>query len=782
MHRLHKVRSTTWLLLSGLVSLCLISALLFAITVVAVLSANRQNEMRQIETQMRVAWQVLHELGPDVSVVDGRMFAGSALLNGNTEFVDHVRNLVGGAATVFLYDVCVTTNVLMPDGRRAIGIPLHSPIVREALLVRHEPFRGKVDVLDRQYYAEYDPIFDRTGAFVGILYVGNPASQDLAGLDRRTTLLLGLPAAGIVLVGVMLYLVGCKLNAQITARQQSLEATHAQLDTALANMANGLALWSGDERLVLFNARIHEILDTPPGQIRRGMTFREFIAIRHAAGAYGHIDFEACYRQRAELVKRRESRATIDTGRSGRVISVLHRPMADGGWVGTFEDVTERHAANARISFMAHYDALTGLGNRVLFDQRLGEMLEEATRSGDQVAVLGLDLDRFKPVNDMLGHAAGDKLLAAVAKRLASVVRASDLVARLGGDEFAIVVPLADDGPLAHQALADRIVEDLSAPFTIDDQPVVIGVSIGIALFPHDGSVGNELLRCADIAMYRAKEEGRNTFRVFEAAMDKDLRERRALERDLRTAVDDEALELYYQPLVCCGTQLVQGYEALLRWNHPVRGSVPPSVFVPLAEETGLILKLGQWVLETACRTAASWVEPVRVAVNLSPVQFRHHELAPMVLGAVARSGLDPARLEIEITEGVLMDDPARAVEVLTVLRAAGIRISLDDFGTGYSSLSYLRQFPLDKIKIDKSFIDEMDSDPQAASIVDALVSLAHTLNLSVTAEGVETPEQLRALRGQMCDQVQGYLLGRPAPDTPQDTDSARQGVAVLVD
>ena len=759
-----RIRSTTWLLVSGFVSLCLISALLFSITGILLRSSAERDEMRRIDVDMRVAWRLLHELGGEVRLAGGRLYAGGFLLNGDASLVDEIKAAVGGTATIFQGDRRIATNVPDSEGRRGIGTLLADPAVRETVLARQLPFRGRVNVLGTAYYAGYDPIFDRFGALVGILYVGTPAAELLDFTNGRTALLVGLQVGAIVLIGALFFLIGRKLANQITGRQRSLEVAHAQLDMALDNMANGLSVWNKDRQLVLANARLGDVLGLPPDGIRVGMSFREFQTVRHVAGDFGHADFEVVYQKRLGHLNRHEPMSFVDNLPNNRVVRVSQRPMDDGGRVVTYEDMTEQHAASTRISFMAHYDALTGLPNRVLFDQRLGEALEAAKLTSGTVAVFGLDLDRFKPVNDMHGHAVGDKLLVAVAKRLQALLRDTDVVARLGGDEFAVMLPLAREADLACLATAERIVSHLSEPFTIGEQTIDIGVSVGIALHPADGDTGEELLRCADIAMYRAKEGGRSTFRVFEPFMDEDLQARRSIERDLRMAIDQGCLELHYQPLVCCKTGTPEGYEALLRWQHPVRGAVPPSVFVPLAEETGLILRLGQWVLETACRDAAGWVEPVMVAVNLSPLQFRQPDLATTVLSTLRWAGLDPSRLEIEITEGILMDDPARAVETLTALRDAGVRVSLDDFGTGYSSLSYLREFPLDKIKIDKSFILDMASDSQSASIVEALVSLAHTLDLTVTAEGVETAEQLAALQRHLCDQVQGFLLGRPSP------------------
>ena len=446
-------------------------------------------------------------------------------------------------------------------------------------------------------------------------------------------------------------------------------------------------------------------------------------------------------------------------------------------------DLTARRASEAALHRLAHYDALTGLANRVLLDTRMHQAFEEPHRPVRFGAVLCLDLDRFKPVNDLLGHAMGDKLLIAVSLRLGALLRQSDTLARVGGDEFTILMPDAGD-IAACRSLASRIVQGMLEPFRLDDQQVVVGVSIGIALYPQDGDTAEELLRCADIALYRSKEEGRGTYRLFEARMDAELQHRRALERDLRAAIDQKDLELHYQPLVNGGTGQVEGYEALLRWHHPTRGLVSPATFIPIAEESGLILPLGQWVLETACAAAAAWDVPRRVAVNLSPAQFKQTDLIERIMGALDQTGLSADRLEIEVTEGVLINKPERAIVLLSSLRSSGVRVSLDDFGTGYSSLSYLRQFPLDKIKIDRSFISDLGIDEKSTSIVRAVITLAHSLGLSVTAEGVETREQLDLLRLQLCDQVQGYLLGRPGPleqpgvtSVAEDADRAQAGV-----
>ena len=429
--------------------------------------------------------------------------------------------------------------------------------------------------------------------------------------------------------------------------------------------------------------------------------------------------------------------------------------------VAAIYDLSDRKRAEEHMRHLAHHDTLTDLPNRSLLHERLTHALDAAARTDTGVAVLALDLDHFKPVNDLLGHVGGDMLLVQASNRLLGELRSTDTLARMGGDEFVIILPMTGQ-PRNAATLAKRVVEALARPFDINGRQVEIGVSVGIALFPADGSNSNALLLNADTAMYRAKHKERGSFRFFEAAMDEQLQQRRLLVQDLRHAVERDELLLHYQPMVNARSGEVDGFEALLRWNHPQRGIISPMDFIPLAEETGLITQIGDWVLETACDEAAGWAEPRWVAVNLSPVQFRQAGLAQAVACTLARTGLAPERLEIEVTESVLIDDRARAVSILSALRAQGVRVSLDDFGTGYSSLSYLRTFAFDKLKIDSSFVQDLGRDEESALIVRAIIGLGHNLALSIVAEGVETQVQLDMLRAQGCDQVQGYLLGRP--------------------
>ena len=428
-------------------------------------------------------------------------------------------------------------------------------------------------------------------------------------------------------------------------------------------------------------------------------------------------------------------------------------------------EITERERSQATIQFLAHHDALTGLANRTLFRTDLEEALVRARRSGENLAVHFLDLDGFKTINDTLGHSMGDQLLKCIADRLQATVRDTDKVARLGGDEFAIL-QLAADLPSGAAVLAGRLIEAVKAPCLIGGHQILVGTSIGIAVLRSDSIHfdPDQMLKSADLAMYRAKAEGRGTFRFFEPDMDARVRARRLLELELRTALARNEFQIHYQPLLNLQSDRITAFEALLRWPHPQRGLVPPGEFIPLAEETGLMVQLGDWVLHKACADAAGWPDEIGVAVNLSPVQFRNSDLVRSVAHALEVAGLRPNRLELEITESVLLDKTEANLAALNRLRELGVRISLDDFGTGYSSLSYLRNFQFDKIKIDQSFVNLMSHEAQSEAIVSAIAGLGESFGIATTAEGVETADQLEKLRAEGCTEVQGYLISRPVP------------------
>ncbi|MDF0498072.1 bifunctional diguanylate cyclase/phosphodiesterase [Bradyrhizobium yuanmingense] len=531
------------------------------------------------------------------------------------------------------------------------------------------------------------------------------------------------------------------------------------LDSALENMSQGLCMFDADGKIILFNERYAAMLrrtDVP-------LTGRLLVDVLREEQAKGQWQGDADEFFARLVADAREGRTTTDVvNRFGRSIRVVNQPMQGGGWVATFEDITEWLEAQAKISHMARHDALTSLPNRVLFHEQLEQGLRQ-TKSGDQLAVLCLDLDHFKDINDSLGHPIGDALLKEVGRRLEATVGEQDTVARLGGDEFA-VVQIGRSEEIAARSLAGRLVEVISAPYQIDDHQIVIGVSIGISLSPQDGSNPDELLKNADLALYRAKADGRGTYRFFETGMDARAQARRLLEMDLRAALQRDEFEVYYQPIREVASGRVVAFEALLRWNHPQRGLIAPISFIPLAEETGLIVQLGEFVLRSACADAATWPDDVDVAVNLSPVQFKSPNLIAAVTEALAISGLGARRLELEITESVLLQNSEATLTTLHELRAMGVRISLDDFGTGYSSLSYLRSFPFDKIKIDRSFVSELATREDSMAIIRAVTGLGRSLGIVTTAEGVENDAQLELLRREGCTQAQGYLFSKPRP------------------
>ena len=549
-------------------------------------------------------------------------------------------------------------------------------------------------------------------------------------------------------------------RAEAEIRQQ-----RQQLDAALNNMAQGLCMFDDELRVVLHNKHFVEILGLSPRFVRPGVSLRELL--EHSVEV-GNVTGPAdeLYQDYANALARHGSVAIRRVHSDGRTIAISHRPMTNGGWVATYEDVTEQKRAEAKILQLARHDSLTDLPNRALFAERLDEALA-SVRGGRKLAVLCLDLDQFKAVNDVLGHPAGDALLKAVAQRLQDCVRETDTVARLGGDEFAILCVSANE-PEQVRVVAEWIIERVSLPYDLEGNQVIIGASIGVAFSPHDGSDGNTLLKNADMALYRAKANGRGAYRFFVPEMDRCLQQRRQLDLDLRRAIAAGEFELFYQPFVDAKTTEITGFEALLRWNRRECGLVAPAEFVPLAEEIGLIVPLGEWVIRTACRQASAWPKNLKLAVNLSPVQLRSQTLIPAIISALGSSGLSPRRLEFEITESALLQNSGATLATLHALRELGTSVVLDDFGTGCSSLSNLRSFPFDKLKIDRSFVQDLGLRADCMAIVKAVADLGAGLGMAITAEGVETAEQLAYVREQGCTEAQGYFFGIPrsAEDT----------------
>ena len=599
-----------------------------------------------------------------------------------------------------------------------------------------------------------------------VIDVSTTRAAALAGWRRQTLWLLA-GAALLAACVVFLLRVFSMQYSRLTSQNAQLETGRQQFDAVLENISQGLTFFDAEQKLMVSNRRYAEIYRLTPDQSRPGSLLADIIGFRIAAGSFPDMTTAAYLERRKALTESGESFDVIDEFRDGRSVSMHYRPLPNGGWVVTHEDITDRCRAEAALAFLARHDALTQLPNRTLFQERLLQAIAQ-TRDGAYCALLCLDLDRFKPINDTLGHPVGDGLLRAVAGRLLSAVREGDTVARLGGDEFAII-QVGLKTPESAATLADRIIAAVHDPFDIDGHRIAAGVSIGISIAPTDGLLPDILLTNADIALYLAKAEGRGTHRFFEPAIDLHLQQRRAVELDLRKALAAEEFALHYQPILDLASGRVSGFEALIRWNHPTRGIVHPVDFMAIAEESGLVAPICEWALRTACLEAARWPDDIEIAVNLSAFQFNGGHLLDVVKKALAASKLAPNRLELEITESLLLERDGDGLALLHQLGALGIRISLDDLGTGYSSLSYLRSFPFNKIKIDQSFIHDVETNRESAAVVAAIVGLGRSLGMTTVAEGVENWHQLTVVKEQNCARAQGYLFSHPcvASDVP---------------
>ena len=550
---------------------------------------------------------------------------------------------------------------------------------------------------------------------------------------------------------------------ELVQQKFQLETQNLRFDAALNNMSQGLCMFDGQQRLVVCNTPYARMYDLDETLTKPGTPFLAIIRHRIDDGLHAGKSSDEYVEDVLATVAESRPVTRVRELNDGRVVVIKQHPMPDGGWISTHEDITEYRRIEARADHLARHDVLTDLPNRVLLRERLEDEVASG-RKDEQVAVLCIDLDRFKEVNDSLGHVAGDTLLRTVSERLRGCLGDRDTIARLGGDEFSIV-QVADEQPIAATSLAATILETMGLPFDLNGENVTVGASIGIAVSPSDGNHADELLKNADLALHRAKHEGRGTYRFFEAGMDADMQARCKLQVDLRKALANGEFQLYYQPVVNLERNEICGLEALLRWIHPERGIVSPGVFIPVAEETGLIVPIGEWALRQACADAATWPEHIKVAVNLSPVQFRSRNLVQMVFAALAASGLAASRLELEITESVLLHDNAATVATLHQLRSLGVRIAMDDFGTGYSSLSYLRSFPFDKIKIDRCFVKDLsDATAGSVAILRAVANLGLSLGMVTTAEGVETEDQVEKVRAEGCTEMQGYFFSPPRP------------------
>ncbi len=578
----------------------------------------------------------------------------------------------------------------------------------------------------------------------------------------------------VILIG-LLCIMALVLTIYLARQSAMSQSLVHERNLAIDSLAQGLCIFDAEERLIACNKKYAELYGLDEEHTKPGTTLRTILEYRVRNNIVPE-DYENQINGWLNEVASNKPFEFVQTLLDGRFIAVVHRPTAEGGWVSTHEDVTDRQMSQARVEHMARHDALTGLGNRVALMERIDEACARCRRRGETFSLLLLDLDRFKQVNDTLGHPAGDALLQEVAARLKACLRETDAIARLGGDEFAVIQAGETDQREASSKLAERIIAELCTPFSIEDNEVHIGASIGIALGPEHSIDPDDLMKMSDMALYRAKESGRNCYHLFDIAMTDAMSRRHELESDLRRAIENDQLELYYQPIVDATTRRIRGAEALIRWRHPTKGMIEPDRFIPLAEESGLISQIGQWVLHAACVEAATWPADVKLAVNLSAKQFNDPNLLDVLVYILSETGLPPERLELEITETALIESAISILPVLRQFKNLGVTIALDDFGTGYSSLSQLTMFPFDKIKIDKSFTQKMTSRADCAAIISATMTLAHSLDKETTAEGVETVEQYKLLRMAGVTSLQGFLFKRPGPASDIDFNAVYGG------
>ena len=612
------------------------------------------------------------------------------------------------------------------------------------------------------------------GKFPVFVNVTLPESAALANWKSRSAFI----AAGTLLIVVcplFLLLMLRKLMESVVTSERSLEQNarelaqlNTRLDIAFNNMSQGLCFFNGRRHLIVCNRRFVEMYDLTVEQVQPGMTLEAIVDLRFQAGTSPKMSRDDYLKWRNSISVSDKPSDTIVELNNGNFFRISHIPMPDGGWVATHEDVTASKRDEARISYMAHHDALTGLASRSYFTEAI-EAAKTRLDQGHPFGLLMLDLDRFKAINDSMGHAAGDTLLKEVARRLKNVVTEHDVVARLGGDEFAIITFGASiDSDEPHHdgaiALARRVLDVVNEPFVIETKTVFVGASIGVALAPDDGVETEALLKKADLALYQSKAKGRNVYSLFNPQMMLETDERHKLEADMRAGLSRSEFEVHYQPIIDARTNNIAGAEALVRWRHPEHGLIAPAKFIPLAESTGLIIPLGEFVLHRACRDAMGWPAGLKVAVNLSAIQFRKTSLFDVIECALAESGLPPERLEVEVTESILLENEADYAALLHRLKGIGVSVALDDFGTGYSSLSYLKQFPFDKIKIDRSFTADVAEHEDSMVIVSAIIGLARGLDMITTAEGIETERQFEIMRAAGVTLAQGYLFGRPCP------------------
>jgi diguanylate cyclase (GGDEF)-like protein/PAS domain S-box-containing protein len=690
----------------------------------------------------------------------GGRFAGVVFASVNAKYFEDIYSAIQSVHSL-LFTLLNPDGVILfrhPDARDSAGLELSDKTQWLDALSKDDPvfrLRGKADNNIRYVSVRRVPHYPL------IVDISLTESTVLQTWERRTATIIAGSSAFLILSFYLLAAITRQVRS-LSSSEASLAEKSQQLDAALNNMSQGLTMYDSEGHLILSNAEFQKITGLSSEQLKPGTSLADIIQARIAAGTSPEQAPTLFAKSFKEALQKGSSR-TILTLRDGRTVCVTRQMMDTGGWVSIHQDITEQKRIEAQLARMASYDGLTGLANRALLTEKISEALGRSNRKGEEFSVLMLDLDRFKTVNDSLGHPAGDTLLKEVARRLKETTRETDCVARLGGDEFAVLQAVEPDQQQGAVVLSNRILHAIRQPYDLDGRTLNVGTSIGIAIAPRDGATADALIKHGDLALYQAKAEGRDRFCFFEPEMETEARENRELEDDLRRAIGRQEFELHYQTIFDLDRHRCAAVEALVRWRHPERGLIRPDQFIPFTEESGLIVPLGRWILHQACADAVKWSPRLKVCVNLSPVQFRQEDLLDVIKSTLAETGLPPQRLALEITETVLLENNEENLALLHELKKIGVSIVLDDFGIGYSSMTYLQTFPFDGIKIDQSFTQTM-AEHSGAAIVCAIAGLGRSLDMATTAEGVETVEQLTFLRAAGCQYAQGYLLSRPVP------------------
>ena len=758
---LHARYPSSILVAFGLISLVAMALTSLSATTLVLGDSVDRRAMDRLGRNILIIERCLRDFGP-VRLQGSHLMAGNTLLNGDETFVDEMSSLLGGYVTVFRGDIRIATTIRQ-NGQRAVGTRLAPGPAHDALFSHNQAYRGRASVLGTDLFAAYDPLRAPDGQVIGAIFTGVPRSQfrNLVTTTQRTITFTSL--VFLILTAFAFSAVARPLKREIDNRERNLKQLADRLDVALENISDGLCLYDRDQRLVVSNAKYATMYGIDPKCITPGITLAKVFALREGVGALeSGWDIATALSSHEKLHAGDPSSEAVVKTSQGQVLVVRHQRLANDGWVATHSDVTLQMRDRERMRFLALHDPLTGLANRAAFNSAISNHLNSPGRTPSFTLFL-LDLDYFKKINDVFGHSAGDAVLREVGVRLRHVVQGESLVARLAGDEFTVLITGAS-GAEAPTVIAQGILSALAVPFAFEGATIRSGASVGVTIVVNAGLTPDEVFGQADLALYTAKARGRGVFEMFRPELGLAQQHRRELEGELLIALQNDEFILHYQPQYAVGSGRLLGFEALLRWQHPRRGLLYPADFITVAEENGLIVRLGTWVLERACRAAEAWGNNVRIAVNVSAVQFRQSAFVATTIKALGEIGLRPDLLEVEVTESVLLEDTPEIVNALSALRQAGIRVALDDFGTGYSSLLYLRRLPFDCIKIDQAFVRDLETSPDALSIVSTIIQLANSFRATTIAEGVEEPGQLAQLRSLGCDVAQGFHFSRPVP------------------